>query len=732
MGTIATLAGVPLLGHESVGWRFTRGTTPYQRIFEVTEDGYRAIMSAVGANAPGQSSTGGLKIESSSGSTFASDPDPVGVELRIEVDGHETLSVKNLLVISDTPASAPYLRAVVVTDIRFLWSRRVVEGSYNIRRRTGDRRWVNENQRDKIINFARAAPADDVDFAIYSLKGEETKWVAADVIDDILNQVTKGKFEFSKALVKNELPVEGLELNDRGDSAIDRVLQLVPGLSLYIDNNGVAVVTSDYDGSDEAEIKNAKPPIVGSQMWSLVDLSVSRPSAIELFFEIEEEFRFNFLETETGQTMAGGEEDSPYLENVLPLPDPETTLNGNKLAQGTWAKIDDTLFAAWNADYPATVVYGGRTANLPQFTLAVLRDNWFTKTYNLYYEAGVLVDARWARRVSAALAHYRQTFRISKRWLDRLRSFRANRVSIIDPETGTRAPADVYTNYTIIPTKRRLALTQADPSRQAAFQIIGYADNIRNGILAQARVEIVDQEQGIIRIQYVGDAFGDTAQVVPSAVRIRPELAALAKSNVTFISQDPRDGVPSLENFGALSVGHKLAVVLTATPAAPAGKGRLIRVTVGPGDVSGILPSSAAAKLGKCLGPPWQVRVGGGVLTAKFGYQDDSQDEAMNAVLGRGDRDVNRLLNKAEIEATARAIAASIYTGQIDRYEGTNSSAIDPNRKPVGRIKGVQHELAPDGSGITVIDIPPDIKPIDFYGLLPPSVRRTLLRLVQP
>jgi len=747
--TKATLAGVPILVTDDIGWNFTKGFQPYQRTFEFDPAGYQSVMNAakgLGAqgddriqgvaqqNMPG-AQDGGIQanpinpnLQFFSGQETTRERFPVnGLELRVEVDGRPPLVVKDVIVIGDAPASEPYLRAVVATDRRWLWARKVVERSYNIRRRSGQRRWVpTAAGAEQIVDMARTAPIDDVDFALYSLKPDRSRWKASEVILDVLNEVTAGKFYFDDTLIANELPVEGIELLDPGDSALSRVFSLIPGLNIYMNSDGVATVTSDYSLDDLTELNSAPHPVAGKPIVEYVDLSLSRPKAIDVFFEIEEEYRFDFTESTTPTSTT---DDTPYLENVMPLPDPVLAINGKDYAQGTFVRIDSTLLSAWHSNRPPTFTFQGRTRNLPEFTMQVLKDTWFAGGYNLYFEAGIQDDALWARRMTALQQHYRQTFRINKRWTDRLRAIRPFRASIIDPETGTRAPADVYANYSQIPSFRRVAQLGSDQTKLMAWQITGYSTTLASGKKAPAIIDVLDEQQGVFRVNYRPDAWGDSMQMVPSLVAVRSDLRTAARTTVP--SSDPRDGVPLVMVGGCgLTDDHQLAAVMTATPAAPANVGRLLRVRVEANQARLVMPPRAEVRMGECNGPPWEVRVGPGVVTARFLWRDDARQEIINAVLGLGARNVERLQNKEDIEGVAKAVAAAIYTGLVDRYEGTHVTAIDPARRPVGRSGSVSHVLAVNGEGLTFIDFPPDIKPFDFYALLPESVRRILTRAV--
>ena len=52
--------------------------------------------------------------------------------------------------------------------------------------------------------------------------------------------------------------------------------------------------------------------------------------------------------------------------------------------------------------------------------------------------------------------HWRRTFRIPADWIDGSLSIIANRIGIVDQETGTRSPSMVWSNYTVVNSQRNI------------------------------------------------------------------------------------------------------------------------------------------------------------------------------------------------------------------------------------------------------------------------------------
>ena len=66
-------------------------------------------------------------------------------------------------------------------------------------------------------------------------------------------------------------------------------------------------------------------------------------------------------------------------------------------------------------------------------------------------------DADWGSRIGAIQQHFRRTYRIEKKVVDRLRSIKAIRFGTIDPVSGTRAPATAYQDWAVIASQRYFA-----------------------------------------------------------------------------------------------------------------------------------------------------------------------------------------------------------------------------------------------------------------------------------
>src|SRR5574341_769762 len=92
----------------SVGWVFTTGTQPHVQAFELKAAEAAALLEK---------------------------PDKV----KLEIIDQRTVTVEKLSIIGEAPSSAPMYRTVLVADLRWKWSRKLITGAYNLRRRTGQK-----------------------------------------------------------------------------------------------------------------------------------------------------------------------------------------------------------------------------------------------------------------------------------------------------------------------------------------------------------------------------------------------------------------------------------------------------------------------------------------------------------------------------------------------------------------------------------------------------------------
>lgn len=700
MSPVCTLGGVPLEAHETVGWRLTQGVAPYQRVFEVHRDRADAILRAA--------------------------PTPES-PVELFIGGRKPTLIKGVYILSLQPAKHPKRVSILCTDGRYWADRILVRREFNIRRKSGERRLVDGNMQ-------RINPQDDVTFARYSLRGEKSAWLAKEAVEDVLKEVSKGKYSFGKVDFSKlgQVDIDGLILKDDGQTALKKVLDFVPSLTCYMSKNAIWTLTLINGAEEEEQFGSAPPPIVGPDLPMKIDMSRPRPRAIELYFQPEDELRVDFLE---GITQTTTTREPRIFRNVIQLPDRKLTyvsgpLTGKVVVKGTWVEIDEHLFNAWNADAanPRTVTINGRTINLPPISFEVLRKLWFSPGgYHAYYEiAGG--NSVWAKRWRALMAHYRQTFQVDRRWRDRIRFARAERVAIQDPENARWAPSDVIADHAVLPSAKRIAETRNDAKLKLATNQYAWPLSDSRRLLVDGKIcetallTPVDEDQMVFHVIYQLDQDGNSQGMCPFILSLKTEGGP-----VDIPEADPRAPQAAfMLGLAQPSPKHRFTTVLTVAPASPQGLAGLHKVVVTPDEAKKFLPSSVAKNIGDCKGPVYQLFVEPGVFPAASAWRDEDSAEIENAILNGGPRTDARLIYPQHVKNIAGSMAAIIYALFADRTQGQHVADMDGDAEPVGRISSVVHELGRRGITLTRRDMPPSMKALNWKALLPDETRRIL------
>lgn len=648
-----------------------------------------------------------------------------GGPMKLTLDyGERKLEVEDLYPIGASPTSDSFSSALLLSDNRIWWKRRHIVRRYNIRTRSGDRRRLDA---DGEIPQQLAAIADDVTYKRESLRNKDKPWTAREMVEDVLDTVAPG---WSGNLGQfTQKTVDHVELDDTHDVALARVLSYLPGAACFVNLKGQLVIINTMDVEATDRMLQKVDPVFQGGHPVLVDLTNQRPELIRCLLSVEQEVRFDSYrasETVTKETR--------FCENVIPVPDPDLYLIGGdgsvgrRVVQGTWVTIEEIL-RAWNAQK------GGR--DVPDITIEEINKWWLTNILEmLYTEVGkVTPSVDWVRRIRALRQHYRQTYRISRWWIDKIISFQNKRVSLLDFETGQRAQSYVYTDYTVMTTFRGgYANGVAQNAMQSIKGSVDPGQPLSAGESSEATLTIEDQELGIVRVGLEKDLLGHVHTMIPGVVNQVPTVSPREWRTRPFY----QDGTKTQGGFGvSLADKHRVSFVVTMAPAVPNNTKMLYGIEVRPSELDEYIPP--AAKIGECRGPRMDLRIGPSLTTARFAWQHSKRgaiEQSMGATRdGEGsDRAAIRelLQNPDETTELARAVATSVYVGMADRWEGVKTDTLNPELEPRGTMTRVEWQMLEDGSAFTVVSLPPDMKGPDPLALMPTSVRRTLLGDVQP
>lgn len=722
-----------VLGSAPARWPFRSGTKPVYETFDVTKQAAAALREKT-AKTP--------------------------VTLTMTARG-KTNKVKNLYVVAVLPGDNPYIFKVMLADCRIWWDYAVVVRRYNIRRNVGFKRL----RATDVPELNPVAP--QVWYAGYSLdtkekKGNGTKPVdAKDAVQDVMKQVgtpekeTAGremKTKFGGSLDVNSIPIEQMEILDRGQAAVARMLSYFPEVDVYIDKEGDAVIYSKVDGAEEALVAAIKPEMVGRGHVEKVDNRSVRPSKIRFYFVREIEVRYDFIETALAQTGTVSSDPMAELrraENVLPIPDYQLAVNGQTFVQGTWITVDEAL-RAW-----------GVPPGLSRLDHDLIQ-RCFVPGLDLFtaMEMWGLVDPNqeWSGRIGALQQHYRRTYRINRRWIDRSLSIRAHRVATIDPVRGQRAPATAWADYCTIPSQRA-KFKQAFGNQDLSFasNVKCYPEDGRLGAdtrPAPAKVSIADEDQGIVHLEYQIDPLRHVEMILPSMMTLNGDDGVDGNGLPTTPgpSGNMRDrtrpiaynAVVKPNGWPKLTSTHKVAFIITQIPASPNDSRQLHKIEIDASDkeMQKLMPSAARAGLANAGGPVMEVFVGPGQETARVAWVDSKATEIEKA-FGVTDGDPNLdglVINEtkpsdpdrgASLTVIARAMAARIYASMTDRIQGSMAGGMVADLVPSGWASEVVHEIDTQGTGMTSIHLPERLPELSFWSLLDGSTRAIMMRLAQ-
>lgn len=711
--TSGTLSGFAIIGSPS--WTFTTGVSPNQQVFEVVrKDANRFMQQFAGK-----------------GKT---------VELRIKPEGPSAageLVVKGLIVIDTVPTGRPHTVGILVADRRWNWTRRNVFRRYNIRRRTGNRRMLSDDALGAI-----SASVLDIGFAKWSLKDNTSIWTASQILRDVMERIDPT----GEMVIRTDInfwdaaQVTDLELDDAGPSALSRVLSNMRGVQLWIDKDGKIIFQSELDGTEKAllgidadrviKVDTFRPAIVvgrGSPEW--VDHRVQRPEKCIVYLNREIEVRFDRSEG-LAVTQAIGATGADFLENVLPSPDLTLTVDGRTVVRGTYITVEDAL-AAWA---PTTL------NGLTPLTLDRFLSTWYADLTHYYcLDSAGFLDPVWTARIQMLKQHFRRTYRIPREWMDRIYQIKAYRLSVWDDETGQRAPSPVWMDYTLkFNTMRPLFADAGGGSVQVTLPydlgVRGYANRLTNGNAAPVHLDVVDEELGIIAISFRGDPLEAVADLYPG-ILIRNAQGDIATAAAPrFRTEKLPDG-----NSVAMDDRFGLATILTVAFGAPNDESQFQAIEV--------TAEEAQAKINDAhflpaVGPPMDLRIRPQLMTARFAWRDvDGMGRRVRQAVGvdragttaGGFSLVNEWINKDDCKEVAVAFAAAYYAGLQDRAAGTRTMGLSPGMGPMGAVTSVEHSIDPSGAGLTAVTGPAYVgTQVDPMSLLPPSVRRSILREVIP
>lgn len=702
----AKLAGFDILWTENLRWRLKIGVFPYTNTFTFPRDVANQIIE-------------------------------MGRGLNTVTLQLDDIEVRNLYVIGSTPIDHPDAATVTVADQRWMWPYvHIGPWRFNWRRKTGDRRWLDE----QLVDVQQIV--DQYEYARWSTREGGSRWEAIHVLGRVLRTLSEKlrsiqqfsyKMPFDPTATARSVPVDGLLIDTAGHSAVAKALQYFTGVNLYIDADGDIVVVDTISGDDLDYIEHGPNPdgkFPGPIIWNTSVANVPfrgnlRPRHVDVYFTCEYELRHDYLETDS-EVDVGNADDDLRLDMVVPTTDKLCDIDGDgdeETAYGTWVTFDQ-IFGAWTRK-GYTSVSGSRFFNhesvQSDFPYGQLAVN-FAAPFG-----GVEADPDRMRAVLAIYENYSQTFRIRRNWMDRVVAWRPLRAAILDNATGERGVAQVFQDFAVKYNFNLLARHPGEVSDNV-LNIRGWGERLDhvNTRPAPARVQVLSHDLGIFKVVHKEKYWGFIATVFPRRVvdALNPNLEV---SGINTI----------IEYDIALQNDMKMAFVATFTPGSPQGTQGLYRVRINPTVGALSVKQVIDRDLGECRGPPLEVRIDPQIATARFAWHDDFSDD-IKAAFGWGGNDLdspgptlamaeNLLVDREHIHAVAKAVAAHSYVELLDRAEGTITTPIHAaTLRPAGNMGSVEWSINLSGMRTTTAGFrttPPSVK---ILPLLPEGTLRKL------
>jgi len=735
-----TYAGVELSASSSVSWKFITGTRPHIQRFSVYhQDWFGKLRPHIGQ-------PNDLVITDARGVTIV---------------------IEKLTLLHEVPSAKPKERSFVLADLRWRWSYPLISRDYNVPKKTGDRTaQVN-------VPFPGYVTTDNYDYKGFSLQGGENVWTSREALEDVLHQLQRETSSFTYTIDSfpivettgegREFTMQNVTLRDQGDVALARLLQYIPGATLWVDTTGTVRIINGADlAATEAYFASLPGATWDGDFAVVVNRKAIRPSKVVVHYQREVEVLLEYSDDYSGGTIASPSYSRPYMENVIQTVDDKTTvteydpmlnrrITKTDLPPGTWVE-----FRAW-----LTAMNLVAPSNSDPWTFDTIKLHWIHGDLDGALGGGGLDEdetANISMRVQAIKQHFRQTFRINRRMMDRVRDLQNVSASLIDPFTGTRAPSRVWGQATIISSKKGERMTlRKNEDRAFLYRVVDYyaptqnefANNTIKAAHGPQRVNILDRDLGVFRFEGVLAPYGTESSLVPCLLDNEAGQHSSPQRNLAlqdFLPMGTGVKIESGSNSIFLADTLSVRVLLTMIPAAPNNKNVFHKEELTAGDVESF--TEGDWRIGSGEGPPLEVFVAPTEATARFAWQTDAEaSQTVGALLGIDSDDPISggiegtelpgyvLINaQRELFSHSRAVATEIYAAYADSIQGRVATVLPENGlQIVGNMNGVTVQAAafPSGKISAMHDFAGTQRPISRLALMSEGARQVVLGIVR-
>ena len=683
--------------------------------------------------------------------------------LIVDARGQKT-EIRYLTILHEVPSAAPNLRSFVLADRRWRWQYTLISRDYNVPKKTG-------NRTAKVnVPFPGFVTVDQYDYKSFSLKGGSDVWTAKEAVEDVLQQLKDEGDGFNFSIEsfpvteasggQREFTIQNIILRDQGDVALSRLLSYVPGATLWVDAEGDVKI---INGADLSAAKRYFESLPGAT-WDgerviTVDRKAIRPRRIIVHYQREVEVIFEYGDNFSNNTIAEQNPVRPYLENVIQTVDDTTTvveydpilkrnITKSNLPPGTWVNFKSWL-SAMDDDRP--------TDSWP-WTFETLSKWWIRDELDGVLGAGgkdMDTEANISMRIQAIKQHFRQSFRINRRLMDRTRDIKNVSAMLLDPYSGMRGPSRVWGQATVIPSNKG-KMTMADAGKPFLHRNVDYfapTQGEYSGRTTEAphgptKVNLIDRDLGIFRLDWIVSPYGTDGSFVPCLMEDADGFNVPQRNLAKQDTEPMGSGIQVEEGTNGVFLSDRLSykVLMTLVPGAPNNKRAFHREIVNASDVDAFTMGDWHISGGQ--GPDLEVFVAPTEATARFAWQDDSQagstigtllgidqDDPIDSGIEGEELPGYVLVNSdRELYSHSRAVASELFINFSDSLQGRVATVVpEDGIKIAGNMSGatIQVASAPSGKVSTMHEFPGTQKPISRLALMNEGARQVVLGIVR-
>lgn len=760
--SVILLANIPVSANGVVAWRLVSGVAPYQATFSCHKSDWPKLQEQKGR--------------------------PITMEVR---NSRQSMQIKSLFITHEVASDSPNRRSFVVADRRWRWEYRLVTKDYNMVRRTANKVLIGAVAVDAPVEISQSK--DEYYYLPYSLD-DGKRWTPRSFLEDVFayvepysSRIIESFPEFGQGTGQNAgggdqggVSIQNMMLRDQGNIAMQKALQACPGADVYVRFDGsVAVFDAVSEGRTKEVIREAGLATWEGDALAKSDKRKIRPKNVVVHFQREVELVLAYSDDfgAEGQTVETKRRDKNglYVENVMPTVDPETEVTEydpvldkmvtKTVGQGTFVEFK-ALLDAWDKKKPS---------GAEPWTFETIRKVWLHGDMDgiLGGANGLDLDplGNVVTRIQMIKQHFRQTFRVNQRIMERVRDIQPTRVFVLDPVTGLRSPSLVWGQACVISTtKGQMIASRTDPEKTLVMKNVDYypkeGKQIKDTPPGPTRLIMLDRDRGLFRTEWIVSPYGIVESFVPGFITDSYNNPRSAVRNLKEQDRKPMaSGVRSYAEDNSIFLGRQcsMKMIVTMVPCAPNDSRQFHIERIAPDKIA--LQFAAPFSMVNGQGPDYHVFVPPNEVTARFGWFDDEQaEETALKLLGLYDDPETRedeseegpdsagvkddpstkvdeskelpgyeFLNKqANITAYAESVAAGVLVPFADGMNGTLVTDLQPNATIKGKMGGVTvvASAAPSGRVNTMFDFPGTPRPIDSRAFLPMDTRMLLMGIV--